>query len=146
MPKWQPRWKHGRGRVHCKSMHRNAFEWCQGFRGGVLSWRSLQLERPMRATAVAGAPEPREDWQGTGIECDSHVINVIGMPKMIQIRNVPDVLHKRLVSRADDAGLTLSDYLHGILEREAQYMTITELRKRLAELEPVGTTESSAET
>ena len=33
------------------------------------------------------------------------------MPKMIQIRNVPDPLHRRLKSRAALEGLSLSDFL-----------------------------------
>jgi len=33
------------------------------------------------------------------------------MGKMVQIRNVPDALHRRLKSRAALAGMSLSDYL-----------------------------------
>ena len=33
------------------------------------------------------------------------------MSAMIQIRNVPDALHRKLKSRAALAGMTLSDYL-----------------------------------
>ena len=33
------------------------------------------------------------------------------MSKMVQIRNVPDALHRKLKVRAADAGQTLSDYL-----------------------------------
>jgi len=33
------------------------------------------------------------------------------MAKMVQIRNVPDTLHRTLKVRAADAGQTLSDYL-----------------------------------
>jgi antitoxin FitA len=33
------------------------------------------------------------------------------MSKMVQIRNVPDALHRKLKARAADAGQTLSDYL-----------------------------------
>ncbi|MGH7022644.1 MAG: FitA-like ribbon-helix-helix domain-containing protein, partial [Caulobacteraceae bacterium] len=35
------------------------------------------------------------------------------MPTMIQIRNVPDDLHRRLKSRAALAGMSLSDFLLG---------------------------------
>ena len=41
------------------------------------------------------------------------------MPKMIQIRNVPDDLHRTLKIKAAEAGLTLSDYLLQMAEREA---------------------------
>lgn len=33
------------------------------------------------------------------------------MSKMIQIRNVPEALHRKLESRAASAGVSLSDYL-----------------------------------
>ena len=38
---------------------------------------------------------------------------------MIQIRNVPDSLHRELKVRAADSGQTLSDYLRAELERVA---------------------------
>ena len=41
------------------------------------------------------------------------------MSKMVQIRNVPDSLHRKLKARAADAGRTLSDYLQAELERLA---------------------------
>ena len=39
------------------------------------------------------------------------------MSKMIQIRNVPDGLHRALKVRAAKAGMTLSDYLLSEIER-----------------------------
>ena len=33
------------------------------------------------------------------------------MAKMIQIRHVPDEVHRALVAKADEQGLSLSDYL-----------------------------------
>ena len=56
------------------------------------------------------------------------------MSKMIQIRHVPDGLHRRLRERAAMAGMTLSDYLRQELERTAQQLTYDELRARLASL------------
>lgn len=53
------------------------------------------------------------------------------MPIMIQIRNVPDTLHRRLKSRAALAGMSLSDYLLGEIREVAQRPTIAELRARL---------------
>lgn len=67
------------------------------------------------------------------------------MAKMIQIRHVPDALHKQLTVRAAQAGLSLSDYLRTVLEREAQVMTFDDMKARLAALEPVSTTESSVD-
>jgi antitoxin FitA len=54
------------------------------------------------------------------------------MSKMVQIRNVPDELHAELVRRASRHGLTLTDYLQGLLEREVARPTPEELRERLA--------------
>lgn len=51
------------------------------------------------------------------------------MPKMIQLRHVPDSLHQELKSRAALAGLSLSDYLirktRKIIERLAQRSRIS---------------------
>jgi antitoxin FitA len=37
--------------------------------------------------------------------------NVVHMSKMIQIRNVPDEMHRALKMRAATEGMTLSDYI-----------------------------------
>jgi plasmid stability protein len=67
------------------------------------------------------------------------------MSKMIQIRHVPDALHKQLRVRAAEAGMTLSDFLRTTLEREASKMTNAEIRARLAALEPVDTGEATVD-
>ncbi len=56
---------------------------------------------------------------------------VLDMPAMIQIRNVPDALHRRLKSRAALEGMSLSDYLLAELRRMAERPTLAELRERL---------------
>ncbi|MGE0040829.1 MAG: hypothetical protein AB7H88_21030 [Vicinamibacterales bacterium] len=53
------------------------------------------------------------------------------MAKMVQIRNVPDALHRKLKSRAADAGQSLSDYLRAELERVAARPTRDEMLARL---------------
>ena len=53
------------------------------------------------------------------------------MTVMIQIRNVPDPLHRQLKSRAALAGMSLSDYLLGEIRRLAERPTLDELRARL---------------
>lgn len=53
------------------------------------------------------------------------------MSTMIQIRNVPDTLHRRLKSRAALAGMSLSDYLLNELREVAERPTLDELRARL---------------
>ena len=64
---------------------------------------------------------------------------------MIQIRNVPDALHRRLKSRAALAGMSLSDYLLAELGRMAEWPTIEELRQRLAQLSPTNPSPSPEE-
>jgi plasmid stability protein len=67
------------------------------------------------------------------------------MAKMIQIRHVPDALHRRLRARAALAGMTLSDYLRQELERTADQLTYSELRERLANLPRAVVRESPAD-
>jgi len=52
---------------------------------------------------------------------------------MIQVRNVPDRLHRRLKARAALAGMSLSDYLRLELERILERSTRAELAERIAE-------------
>jgi antitoxin FitA len=59
------------------------------------------------------------------------------MSKMIQIRNVPDALHRRLKARAALAGMSLSDYLLAEIKELAARPTLTELRERLHKREPL---------
>jgi len=59
------------------------------------------------------------------------------MAKMIQIRNVPDDLHRTLKVRAAQAGMTLSDYLLSEIEQIAEKPTLRELMERLEHDEPV---------
>jgi hypothetical protein len=57
--------------------------------------------------------------------------HVVSMTTMVQIRNVPEALHRRLKSRAALAGMSLSDYLLGEIRQLAERPTIDELRERL---------------
>jgi antitoxin FitA len=53
------------------------------------------------------------------------------MTRMIQIRNVPDALHRQLKSRAALAGMSLSEYLLSEIREVAERPTLAELRARL---------------
>ena len=64
---------------------------------------------------------------------------------MIQIRNVPDDLHRRLKVRAAEQGLTLSDYLLHMAEREADLLTFAELSERIRRRGRVRLSKPSAE-
>ena len=53
------------------------------------------------------------------------------MSKMIQVRNVPENLHRKLKARAALAGMSLSDYLLDEIRRSAERPTVKELLHRL---------------
>lgn len=59
------------------------------------------------------------------------------MAKMIQVRNVPDALHRSLKARAATSGMSLSDYLLGELREIAERPTLAEFRERLHTRKPV---------
>lgn len=59
--------------------------------------------------------------------------NVVRMPKMLQVRNVPDDLHRTLKVRAAENGMTLSDYVLSELEAIAGKPTLAELMKRISD-------------
>jgi len=59
------------------------------------------------------------------------------MSKMIQLRNVPDALHRTLKARAARAGMSLSDYLLAEIREIAERPTLAEFRERLHQREPV---------
>lgn len=67
------------------------------------------------------------------------------MAKMVQIRNMPDSVHRILKSRAAMAGMSLSDYLLRELKRFSERPTAEELMARLDKREPVSTSISAAE-
>ena len=61
--------------------------------------------------------------------------NVHRMSKMLQVRNVPDELHRTLKVRAAQNGMTLSDYVLSELQAIADKPTLAELSERLANRE-----------
>jgi len=59
------------------------------------------------------------------------------MSKMIQLRNVPEALHRSLKARAAMEGMSLSDYLVAEIKQIAERPTLLELRQRLHSRRPV---------
>jgi plasmid stability protein len=59
------------------------------------------------------------------------------MSKMVQIRNVPDELHRALKVRAAQAGMTLSDYLLAEVRRFLERPSRQEFLERLRSRAPV---------
>ena len=64
------------------------------------------------------------------IDMSSARVNVEHMSKMIQIRNVPDDLHRQLKIRAAAAGMNMSDYIKRELDLRARKSTIREIGAR----------------
>ena len=58
------------------------------------------------------------------------------MPKMIQLRHVPDALHRKLKARAALEGMSLSEYLVAQIRQIAERPTIAEIRQRLEQHAP----------
>ncbi len=59
------------------------------------------------------------------------------MAKMIQLRHVPDELHRKLKARAAMEGLSLSDYLLQAVAQIAERPSVNDLRRRLEGRESV---------
>lgn len=64
---------------------------------------------------------------------------------MIQIRNVPQDLHRKLKARAATAGMSLSDYLLAEIRRVAEQPTLEELMARIKRRRPVELTVNPAD-
>jgi hypothetical protein len=68
------------------------------------------------------------------------------MPKMIQIRHVPDAVHRKLKMRAAMQGTSLSEYLMKEIELIADQPTLQETLAEIAKLPPVKWGEPIAKT
>ena len=67
------------------------------------------------------------------------------MSTMIQIRNVPEKIHRQLKARAAMAGMTLSEYVLKELRKHLDTPTREELLDRIAKLPGVKLTKTPAE-
>ena len=59
------------------------------------------------------------------------------MSKMIQVRNVPERLHRELVRRARARNQTLTDFIQETLEREVARPPADEVFERIESRDPV---------
>jgi len=59
------------------------------------------------------------------------------MSVMVQVRNVPDLLHRKLKARAALAGVSLSDFILAELKRSLERPTREEFLERLSQRTPV---------
>jgi plasmid stability protein len=67
------------------------------------------------------------------------------MSTMIQIRNVPEKMHRQLKARAALAGMTLSEYVLRELKQDLERPTREELLDRIAKLPGVKLSKTPAE-
>ena len=65
--------------------------------------------------------------------------------KMLQIRNVPDDVHRKLKSRAALAGMSLSSYALAELQRSVERPTREEVLDRIRQRPPTVSDESAAD-
>lgn len=79
------------------------------------------------------------------LTCATHARMLCGMGRMVQIRNVPEELHRKLKARAALVGMSLSDYLLDEVRRSAAKPSREELLNLLRGLEPVKLKKSPAE-
>lgn len=59
------------------------------------------------------------------------------MSKMLQVRNVPDDIHRTLKARAAMAGMSLSEFVLRELRHTVERPTPQELRRRIESRRPV---------
>ena len=67
------------------------------------------------------------------------------MSRMIQVRNVPESVHRTLKAQAALAGMSLSDYLLAEIRHLAERPTIAELRERVRNRSRIAAPISAAE-
>ena len=87
-------------------------------------------------------------WGRTGADLDcmrARWYHRSTMPRLLQVREVPDDVHRTLKVRAAHAGTSLSEYVRAELELIASRPTPEELRTRLATRAAVEAGESAAE-
>jgi hypothetical protein len=67
------------------------------------------------------------------------------MSKMIQIRDVPEQVHRILKARAAREGMSLSDFIKKELESSAERPTMREWLERTRQAKPIPTKRSAAQ-
>lgn len=80
---------------------------------------------------MMGTTDARRSKRNSDVDMCITMYSCFQMTTTIQIRNVPDALHRRLKSRAALAGMSLSDHLLSEIRQVADRPTLDELRARL---------------
>lgn len=66
------------------------------------------------------------------------------MNKHIQIREIPEKTHRKIKARAAEEGLSMSDYLKRLIDREMEKPSWDEMVRRMKALEPIDLPETTA--
>src|SRR3990170_2981592 len=90
------------------------------------------MRRRQDTDLVGVSRPPQTSGTGGGVPVDMRCAcgHLVHMSKMIQIRNVPDAVHRTIKARAAQSGMTLSDYLLVEIERIAALPTRDEMLAR----------------
>src|SRR5262249_46357666 len=100
-----------------------------------MSMDKLGQPHPQRTRLQSADPSvsPRlpSDCMRRALDMCSTCAHAEHMSKMVQIRNVPDAVHRTLKARAATAGQSLSDYLLAEIRRIAALPTRDEMLTRL---------------
>jgi antitoxin FitA len=59
------------------------------------------------------------------------------MNKFVQIRNLTEFKHRKLKARAASKGMTITDYVQGLIDKDLDRPSNAELVERLKKLPPV---------
>lgn len=86
----------------------------------------------------AVATGKRMDMRGTCLYAES-------MSRMIQVRDVPDPVHRTLKARAAREGMSLSDFIKRELERAAERPSLREWLEETQNLKPFPAKKSAAQ-
>lgn len=80
------------------------------------------------------------------LACSLHVLVMLvtSMAKMIQLRNVPDDIHRSLKIKATQAGMSLSDFLIREVSHIARRPSLEDVLDRIRQHDPVELSEDSA--
>ncbi|HUO12180.1 MAG TPA: hypothetical protein VMU37_05430, partial [Caulobacteraceae bacterium] len=116
--------------------------WKPDLNGGPRITRHASRRRagPAAEGRLIGLAPPES--QGAALDMQITCSHVSHMAVMVQIRHMPDDLHRRLKSRAALAGMSLSEYLLRELRDVAERPTPEEMRARLAGREKTALPES----
>jgi plasmid stability protein len=67
------------------------------------------------------------------------------MNKHVQIRSLPEPMHRKLKARAAEEGLSISEYLKRLIDRDLKRPGWAEIEARMKRLTPIALPESTAE-